>query len=250
MLQIKNLTVKVNDKIILDNLSLALAEGQIHALMGQNGTGKSTLCRVLMHDPEYEIVSGEILYNGKDLSQLNPTAIAQEKVFMLSQNPIAIEGVTNAEMLRCALSENSTAPLNIFKFNQKMENICQKLELPLDFIHREINVGMSGGERKKNELLHMWMLEPKLILLDEIDSGLDVDALNIVAKSINEYYDQFKPTIIIITHHAQILERIKPDYVHVMRQGKIVASGDYNLAKKIESEGFKAFNISGLGNNE
>lgn len=250
MLQIKNLTVEVDGKIILDNLSLDLEEGQIHALMGQNGTGKSTLCRVLMHDPDYKIKNGKILYNNKDLTKMSTTEIAREKIFMLSQNPIAVEGVTNAEMLRSALSEISDEPINIFKFNQKMESICQKLELPLDFIHREINVGMSGGERKKNELLHMWMLEPQLILLDEIDSGLDVDALKIVAQSINEYYEQFKPTILIITHHDKLLELIKPKYVHIMKKGQIVESGDYTLAKKIEDEGFKAFNISGLGNNE
>ncbi len=250
MLQIKNLTVKVNEKVILDNLSLDIKEGEIHALMGQNGTGKSTLCRVLMHDPEYEIVSGEILYNGQDLVKLNTTEIARAKVFMLSQNPIAIEGVTNAEMLRTALSEVSDEPINIFKFNQKLEEICTSLELPIEFIHREINVGMSGGERKKNELLHMWMLEPQVLLLDEIDSGLDVDALKIVATSINKYYEKFKPTILIITHHNKLLEYIKPKYVHVIKSGKIVASGDSSLAKKIENEGFKAFNINGLGNNE
>lgn len=250
MLQIKNLTVEVQEKTILDNLSLDIEEGEIHALMGQNGTGKSTLCRVLMHDNDYKIESGEILYNGKNLLNLTTTDIAREKVFFLNQSPIAIEGITNAEMLRCALSEASNEAINIFKFNEKMEAICDKLELPHEFIHREINVGMSGGERKKNELLHMWILEPKLILLDELDSGLDVDALKIVAKSINEYYEAFKPTILIITHHNKLLELIKPKYVHILKNGKIVVSGDKTLAEKIENEGFKAFNISGLGNNE
>lgn len=250
MLQIKNLTVEVDGKIILDNLSLDLEEGQIHALMGQNGTGKSTLCRVLMHDPDYKIKNGKILYNDKDLTKMSTAEIAREKIFMLSQNPIAIEGVTNAEMLRSALSEISDEPINIFKFNQKMEEICKSLNLPLSFIHREINVGMSGGERKKNELLHMWMLEPKVILLDEIDSGLDVDALKIVAQSINEYYEKYKPIILIITHHNKLLELIKPNTVHIISKGKIIASGDKTMAERVENEGFKAFNISGLGNNE
>ncbi len=250
MLEIKNLTVKVDDKIILDNLSLKINEEEITVLMGHNGTGKSTLCRVLMHDPDYEIVSGSIMYNGKDLTKLNTTEIAREKVFMLNQSPIAIEGVTNAEMLRTSLSEVSNEPVNIFKFNQKMEEICKSLDLPLSFIHREINVGMSGGERKKNELLHMWMLEPKVILLDEIDSGLDVDALKIVAKSINEYYEKYKPIILIITHHNKLLELIKPNTVHIISKGKIIASGDKTMAERVENEGFKAFNISGLGNNE
>lgn len=250
MLQIKNLTVSVDDKIILDNFSLDIEEGQIHALMGQNGTGKSTLCRVLMHDSEYKILNGEILYHGKNLVNLSTTEIAREKIFFLSQSPIAIEGVTNAEMLRCALSDTSTEPINIFEFNKKMEDICEKLELPKEFIHRQINVGASGGERKKSELLHMWMLAPELILLDELDSGLDVDALKIVAQSINEYYEKYKPTILIITHHNKLLELIKPKHVHILKEGKIVASGDEALAKQIENEGFKAFNISGLGNNE
>ncbi len=250
MLQIKNLTVKVNDKIIINNLNLDLATCEIHALMGQNGTGKSTLCRVIMHDPEYEVTSGEILFNGKDLVKLNTTEIAREGVFMLSQSPIAIEGVSNAEMLRTALSEKSNSPINIFKFNQKMEEICDKLALSHDFIHREVNVGMSGGERKKNELLHLWMLEPSFILLDEMDSGLDVDALKIVAESIGEYYQKYKPTILIITHHNKLLELLEPKYVYIMKKGEIVASGDKSLAEKIEDEGFKAFNISGLGNNE
>ncbi len=250
MLEIKNLTVKVKEKKILDNFSLTINEGEIHALMGQNGTGKSTLCRVIMHDDDYEVTSGEILYNGKDLTKMSTTNIAREKIFMLGQNPIAIEGVTNAEMLRTSLSEVAAEPINIFTFNQKMEEICRSLELPLDFIHREINVGMSGGERKKNELLHMWMLEPKLIFLDEVDSGLDVDALKIVAKSINDYYEKYKPMILIITHHNNLLEKIRPHKVDIIKNGTVIATGDYSLAKKVEKEGFKAFNISGLGNNE
>ena len=240
MLQIKNLTVSVDDKIILDNFNIDINDGEIHALMGQNGTGKSTLCKVLMKDPDYTIVSGEIIKNGKDLTKMSTTDIAREKVFLLNQTPIAIEGVTNAEMLRMTLSEVTGKRINIFEFNKKMEAICEKLSLPNSFIHREINVGMSGGERKKNELLHMWMLEPNLILLDEIDSGLDVDAINIVAKSINEYYEAFKPTILIITHHKKILDLIKPNYVHIMKNGHLVKSGDISLATTIENEGFSA----------
>ncbi len=250
MFQIKNLTVKIADKIILNNLNLNLEEGKIHALMGQNGTGKSTLCRVIMHDPDYEIIKGEINYQDKDLTKMATTDIARAGIFMLSQSPVAIEGVTNAEMLRTVLSEKSREPVNIFQFNKKMETICDHLDLPHDFIHRNINLGMSGGERKKNELLHLWMLEPQVILIDEIDSGLDVDALRIVADSLKEYYRKFKPTILIITHHNKLLELIKPDRVYVMKDGQIVATGDYALAEKIENEGFKAFTINGLGNNE
>ena len=251
MLQIKNLTVYVDNLKIIDNLNLEIPDGEIHALMGKNGTGKSTLCKVLMHDPSYQITEGEILWHGKDLTKEDPTTIAREKIFLLNQNPPAIEGVTNAEMLRMTLSEITGKQVNIFEFNKKMQEICAKLNLPTSFIHREINVGMSGGERKKNELLHMWMLEPSLILLDEIDSGLDIDAINIVAKSINEYYLAYKPTILIITHHQKILNLIKAKTIHIMEKGKIIATGDESLAAKIENVGFnKTFDISGLEQNE
>ena len=250
MLSIKNLCVLAQDKEIIKDLSLDIKNGEIHCLMGQNGTGKSTLCKVLLNNPEYVVKSGSIKYNNKDLTKLDTTDIAREGIFLLNQSPIAIEGVTNAEMLRTALSEIHDKQVNIFEFNKKMESICQKLEIPNSFIHREINVGMSGGERKKNELLHMWMLEPKFIILDEIDSGLDVDAIKIVADSLLEYYKLYKPSILIITHHNKILELIKPDYVHVMQQGKIVKSGDISLAKEVEEKGFKAFNISGQEENE
>lgn len=251
MLQIKNLTVWANDTKIIDNLSLEIPDGKIYALMGQNGTGKSTLCKVLLHDKDYHITDGQILWHDKDLTKMDTTSIAREKVFLLNQNPIAIEGVTNAEMLRMTLREITGKQVSIFEFNKKMQDICDRLNLPRSFIHREINIGMSGGERKKNELIHMWMLEPSLILLDELDSGLDIDAINDVAKSINEYYKEFKPTILIITHHAKILELIKAEKVLVMKDGHIITSGDSSLAERIENVGFnKTFDISGLAQNE
>lgn len=254
MLQIKNLTVSVDNKKILDNFNVDINDGEIHALMGQNGTGKSTLCKVLMKDPEYTIESGSILWNGKDLTKMTTTEIAREKVFLLNQNPIAIEGVSNAEMLRMALSEINGKQVGIFEFSKKLEEICKSLGLPNSFIHREINVGMSGGERKKNELIHLWMLEPNLILLDEIDSGLDVDAINTVSESISKYYEKFKPTILIITHHKKILDLIKPHKVHIIKNGQIIMNGDITLAEKIENEGFnkidKTFDISGQDNCE
>jgi len=251
MLDIKNLTVSVQEKKVLKDFDLQIADGEIHAIMGPNGVGKSTLCKVLMKDPLYEIVTGEVWWNEKNLAKLSPTEIAREKVYLLNQSPMAIEGVSTAEMLRMALSENSQDRIDIFAFNKKLEEICKSLDLPNNFVHREINVGMSGGERKKNELLQMWVLEPKLILLDEIDSGLDVDALKIVAKSFLEYCEKFHPTVIVITHHQHLLDYIKPDKVHVLQNGKIVQSGDLTLAKRIENEGFsKPFDISGIKENE
>ena len=251
MLEIKDLTVYAGDKLIIDNLNLQINDGEIHALMGQNGTGKSTLCKVIMHDEAYTVKKGQILWHDKDLTKMTTTDIAREKVFLLNQNPMAIEGVSNAEMLRMTLNEITGEQVGIFAFNKKLQEVCAKLNLPSSFIHREINVGMSGGERKKNELMHMWMLNPELILLDEIDSGLDVDAIKDVANSINEYYSLYKPTILIITHHEKILDLIKAQKVHIMKTGKIVATSNLSLAKKIENEGFnKTFDISGLDQNE
>ena len=242
MLQIKELTASVNNKIIIDKLNLEINDGEIHVLMGPNGVGKSTICKLLLKDDNYSILSGEIIYDGQKLNDLNTTEVARLGIYLVNQNPIGIEGVTNAEMLRTTLSEITGERVGIFEFNKKLENICEELSIPKSFIHREINVGMSGGERKKNELMHMWMLEPKFIILDELDSGLDVDALKIVSESINKYYEKFKPSILIITHHNKILEYIKPDKVHVLSEGKIVESGDISLAKKIENTGFNSYN--------
>ncbi len=251
MLQITNLTVMVDDKKILSNFNLTIPDGQIHVLMGHNGSGKSTLCKAIMHDSEYKITEGKIIYQDQDITNLTPTEIARAKVFYVNQNPMPIEGVTNAEMLRMALAEINQTQVGIFTLNQKLQEACDKLKLPHNFIHREINVGMSGGERKKNELLQMWILNPSLILLDEIDSGLDVDAINVVADNIKEYYELNHPTILIITHQKKLIDLLKPEQVHILDKGKIIASGDYSLAKKIENEGFaKTFDISGLGSNE
>ena len=238
MLKINNLTVNVFDKTILNRFNLNIGDGEIHALMGPNGVGKSTICKTILGDKNYQISEGEILYNSHLLNDMNTTERARLGIFLLNQNPIAIEGVSNAEMLRTVLSEKNDIPVDIFKFNNKMLEICKKIDLPANFIHRNINEGMSGGERKKNELLHLWMLEPSFIILDEVDSGLDVDAIKLVANSIMEYYNQYKPSILIITHHEAILDLIKPEYVHIIKDGTIVETGDINLAKNIEKNGF------------
>ena len=242
MLQIKDLCASVENKKIIDGLNLEINDGEVHVLMGPNGVGKSTICKLLLKDENYKVNSGSIIFNGHDLSNLNTTEVARLGIYLINQNPIAIEGVTNAEMLRTTISEITGKSVGIFEFNKKLENICKELEIPKEFIHREINVGMSGGERKKNELMHLWMLEPKFIILDELDSGLDVDALKVVADSINKYYEKFKPSILIITHHNKILEYIKPDKVHVLNNGKIVKSGDINIALEIEKYGFNKAN--------
>ena len=243
MLSIKNLNVKVLDKEVIKDFNLDIKDGEIHALMGPNGIGKSSICKTILGDSNYVVESGSITFNGKDLLSMDTTSRAQAGIFLLNQNPIAIEGVTNAEMLRSALNVKLDGKLNLFQFNKEMLDICKKLDIPSSFIHRNINDGMSGGERKKNELLHMWMLKPSFIILDEIDSGLDVDALKLVSQSINEYYGLYKPSILIITHRIELLHAIKPKYVHMMKDHTIVKSGDMTLAEEINKSGYNKANV-------
>ncbi len=239
MLQIKNVSVKADNKEILKDFNLDINDGETHALMGHNGVGKSTICRAILKDPNYEITNGSISYQGKDLKDLTTTEIARLGIMMISQSPIAIEGVTNAEMLRLALSEKAGEHIDIFKFSKEAKAICEKLSIPESFLHREINNGMSGGERKKNELLHIWMLKPSFLILDEVDSGLDVDALKIVANSIKEYQSETNCSILLITHNPKLLDILKPDYVHILDDKKIVKTGDYHLAEEIDKKGFQ-----------
>lgn len=238
MLEIKDLSVKVSNKTILNNFNLKIKDNEIHCLMGQNGVGKSTICKVILGDENYKIKNGTINFFGKEINKLSITERARMGIYLINQTPIEIEGVSNALMLRTALSEITGEYVKIFEFNEELKRICKKLNIPEEFIHRGINEGMSGGERKKNELLHMWILKPKLILIDEIDSGLDIDSLKLVAKSIKEYLDTFKASLLIITHHEQILKYLKPNYVHILKDGQIVKTGDYKLASKIEKNGF------------
>lgn len=243
MLKIKNLTIKVLDKTILENFNLEINSGEIHALMGQNGAGKSTISKVLLRDSHYEVTKGSITFDNQDLLKMNTTEVARNGFFLVGQNPVEIKGVSNAEMLRTTLTDQGKNKENILEFNRHLTNLCEKLEIPKDFIHRDINYNMSGGEKKKMELLHMWMLEPNFILLDEIDSGLDVDSLKLVANSILEYYDEFKPSILIITHQKALLDIVKPEYVHILSDKKIAQSGRYELALKIFNEGFSGASI-------
>ena len=239
MLQINNVSVKADNKEILKDFTLEIKDGETHALMGQNGVGKSTICRAILKDPNYEITNGNIKYQDKDLKNLSTTDIARLGIMMISQSPIAIEGVTNAEMLRLALSEKNQEHIDIFKFSKEAKAVCEKLSIPESFLHREINNGMSGGERKKNELLHIWMLKPSFVILDEVDSGLDVDALKTVAESLKEYQELTNCSILLITHNPKLLEILKPDYVHILKNKKIVKTGDYKLAEEIGRTGFK-----------
>lgn len=238
MLEIKNLTVTINNKEILKDFSLNIKSGQIVALMGPNGIGKSTICKVIMGDPNYKVESGSITFNGENLLDMDVVTRARKGIFLVNQNPIEIEGVTNADMLRAALEERTGEISNFFEFNKKVTEICKKINMNPAFIHRGINEGMSGGERKKNELLHLYLLNPKLILLDELDSGLDVDSLKELALSLKDYMNE-EISILIITHHISILEYLKPDEVNILKDGHIVKTGSYELAKEIEESGFR-----------
>lgn len=243
MLKIRDLTISVNDKIILKDFNLDIDKGKIVTIMGPNGIGKSTICKVIMGDPNYKVESGSIIYRGENLVSLSVDERSKKGIYLVNQNPIEVEGVSNAEMLRSALECRTGEKTNFFEFNKKITAICEKLNIPASFIHRNINEGMSGGEKKKNELMQLYILEPNLILLDELDSGLDVDSLRELSNSLKEYFND-EVSILIITHHISILEYLKPDYVHIMNEGKIVKTGDFELAKTIETSGFRLDEVS------
>lgn len=242
MLEIKNLTVKADEKIILKDFSLSIKNNEIHTLMGLNGSGKSTICKVIMGDSNYVVESGSVFYKDIDLLKLDTTERARLGIYQVSQNPIEIEGVKNSEMLKVALEAKTGKHYNIFEFSKIMNSVCEKLNIPKEFIHRGINENMSGGERKKNELMHLYVLEPDFIILDEVDSGVDVDNLNSISDALKEYFDNHSCSFLIITHHTNILKKLKPNYVHILNEGKIVESGDYKLAENIENNGFSGTN--------
>ena len=243
MLEIKNVTASVKDKTILKGFSLTINNGEIHAIMGPNGTGKSTLSRIIMGDPTYKILNGNILFNKKSLKGLEINEIANLGIFLSMQNPVGVDGITNSEFIKAAINSKRETPIGLYDFIKKVESVSSDLSIPKENIHKNVNVGASGGERKKNEIFQMRMLEPKFIILDELDSGLDVDSLKIVCENINKYIKEFPDTsILIITHYPRILQYIKPNFVHIMNEGCIVSTGDYNLALEIEKNGYTKIN--------
>lgn len=253
MIEIKNLSVKTkDDKEILKNFSLNLNKGEIHAIMGPNGTGKSTLSKVLMGSSEYIVTNGDILFDSQSILKLKVDERARLGIFLANQNPVSIEGVTNSEFLKTALSSVRGENVGIYEFMKLMEKSMSELKMNTTFMHRSINQDFSGGERKKNEILQMKILKPKFIIFDELDSGLDVDSLKIVCNNINDYLkENGDVTVLIITHYSRILNMIKPDFVHIMKDGKIVETSDITLALKIEKDGYDGINsISEMGNDE
>lgn len=239
-LKIENLFVSIEDKEILKDFSLEIKSGEIHAIMGPNGTGKSTLSKVIMGDPNYKITSGHIYFDDQEINDLEPDKRSHLGIFLGMQMPLEIEGVTNSDFLRTAL-HNKNENFKIFDFIKKIDKTVDQLKMNKEMIHRGINQGFSGGERKKNEILQMYMLEPNTVLLDEIDSGLDVDSLKIVGENVMKYYEEFKPSILLITHYQRLLDYIKPHFVHVMKDGKIIKTGNENLVKEIEKNGYDEF---------
>ena len=238
-LKIDNLCVKIEDKMILKDFSLEIKEGEIHAIMGPNGTGKSTLAKVIMGDPNYKITKGHIYFNDIEINKLEVDERARLGIFLGMQLPPEIEGVTNADFLRTAVSTKMKDTFSLMPFIKKIDKNIENLKMNKDMIHRSVNFGFSGGERKKNEILQMYMLEPKMVLLDEIDSGLDVDSLKIVGNNVMEYFDNYKPGLLVITHYQRLLDYIKPQFVHIMVDGKIVKSGDASLVHEIENSGYE-----------
>ncbi|CDF20683.1 feS assembly ATPase SufC [Clostridium sp. CAG:609] len=241
MLSIKNINVslKNEDKKIIKDLSLEINDGETHAIMGPNGTGKSTLAKVIMGHYLFALTGGEIFFNGTKLNDLTTDERAKLGIFLAMQDPIVIDGVTNSEFLKTSSEEITGKHIDYFKFITEVNNSLKDLEFSKDMIHRHVNAGFSGGEKKKNEVLQIKILKPKLIILDELDSGLDVDSLKIVCENINKYKSENPDTsILIITHYPRILEMIKPDYVHVMKNGTIVKTGDISLATLTEKVGY------------
>ena len=240
-LSIKNLTVEVENKIILKDFNLEMKSGEIHAIMGPNGTGKSTLSRVIMGDYRYHIVSGTIQYDDVIINDLSVDKRSRLGIFLALQMPPEIEGVSNADFLRSALNEKEGSAFKLMSFIKKLDATVDSLEMNKEMIHRGINQGFSGGERKKNEILQMYMLNPSCVILDEIDSGLDVDSLKIVGTKTMEYVKNENPMVLLITHYERLLSYIKPTHVHIMFGGKIIESGDFSLVKEIETNGYDKF---------
>lgn len=245
MLEIKNISVNVKgeEKQILHNLSLIIPDGEVHAIMGPNGTGKSTLSKIIMGHYKYELMDGEIIFNNESIKKMTVDQRAKKGIFLAMQDPTVVEGVTNSEFLKTAKREITGEEINYFEFIKGIDQALADLKLDSKMIHRHLNKGFSGGEKKKNEILQLKVLKPKLIILDEIDSGLDVDSLKIVCENINEYLKENKGTsILIITHYPRILEYIKPDYVHIMNNGTIEKTGDISLAFETEKFGYHSIN--------
>ena len=246
ILKIENLEVSINDNKILKGLNLEIKEGEVHALMGTNGAGKSTLVKALSAHYDCTVTNGTITYKKKNLLDLDVAQRANEGIFMSFQSPVEVPGVNNSYFLKTAINEkrkyNGLEEIDAMEFLKNVKEETNKFNIDRKLLQRDLNAGFSGGEKKRNELVQLLMLQPDLILLDEIDSGLDVDAIKTVANVINSMLDG-KRSILMITHYDRLLELIKPDFVHILNDGKIAKTGDYTLALELDEKGYEAIGI-------
>ncbi len=237
-LAIENLHVSVDDKEILHGVSLNVNEGEIHALMGPNGNGKSTLLAAIMGNPNYKVTSGSITWDGKDVLAMSVDERSKAGLFLAMQYPQEIPGVTNSDFLRAAMNVRRETPIPLFQFIKAMEKTIKDLDMREDLAHRFLNEGFSGGEKKRNEVVQMEMLKPSLAMLDELDSGLDVDAMRIVGDAINNLKAETNMGLIIVSHYERFFELIRPEYTHVLVDGRVVLEGDGDLARRIDHDGY------------
>lgn len=237
-LEIRDLHVSVEDKEILKGVNLTIGENEVHALMGPNGNGKSTLLAAIMGNPVYTVTKGSITYDGKDVLAMPVNERSVAGLFLAMQYPQEIPGVTNSDFLRAAMNVRRESPVPLFTFIKSMEKTIQDLQMKEDLAHRFLNEGFSGGEKKRNEIVQMEMLRPSLAMLDEIDSGLDVDAMHIVANAINNLRAETGMSLMIVSHYERFFELIEPQYTHVLVDGKVVLEGDGQLARKIDTDGY------------
>lgn len=248
MLSVKNLHVSINDKTILKGLNLEVAAGEVHAIMGPNGSGKSTLSKVLAGHPAYRITEGTIQYFNQDIADLSPAQRAQAGLFLSFQYPVEIPGVPNINFLRASVNAirkaNNQSPMDAIDFLGFIREKCAQLQIEEHFLYRNVNEGFSGGEKKRNEILQLFALEPKLAILDETDSGLDIDALRVIANAINTIRDSNR-AIILVTHYQRLLNYVEPDYIHVLADGQIIRSGDKSLAQTLEDKGYSWLEVMG-----
>ena len=240
LLKINDLYVNAGEKEILKGLNLEIKKGETHVIMGPNGAGKSTLANVILNNPEYKKIEGNLEFEGEDITKTPTHEIAQKGVFMSFQSPEEIPGISTMNFLKYAKNKITGKPVKVFELKKEIEKDVEELNMNPHLIQRNLNVVFSGGEKKKNEILQMLVLKPKLAILDETDSGLDVDAIRTVSKGIQMYHNE-ENSVMIITHNTRILENLKVDYVHILVNGKIVKTGDASLAKEIEENGYEKY---------
>ena len=238
VLDIKDLHVSVNEKEILKGINLTVKSGEIHAIMGPNGNGKSTLLQTIMDNPNYKVTKGSITFNGEDVLNMEVDTRSKKGLFLALQYPMEIAGVTNSDFLRAAINARNDTPISLFKFIKEIDKGIKELKMKEDLAHRFVNDGFSGGEKKRNEILQMMMLKPKIAMLDEIDSGLDVDAIKLVSDAILKLKEETGLGLMVVSHYERFFTSIKPSHAHVIVDGKIVVEGDSELVLKIDNDGY------------